>query len=672
VIRPASIGALILGLVAVSPAAGDPDHLSRRPAAPAGAQQVTADSIRYSLRVTDNNLVGVTITNYGFVGNNFVSRAPSLEYPLGTAFEHLVRGGLWIGARAIDDDGAFTGVSTAAEDGSQGNASQGATEYTPAGLDIQVRSTLPNDRFFNPVAVSEQDFVSTFSDRPSKRIAANEAHRTMNLLVRQENYQWSFSEYAHTVIFHYVITNLGLPIQDAWVGFYTEFASGPKNLYSTWPPSSAGSTIGSWFNKKWIAYDDSLRLSREHYCAGQPVPQACNAELVPPWIGVQLLGVSPGNVNDTLDKKVTFAAWDYDPGSAARDEDRERYAILSSGLVQPIEGDSLLPGTGDPVQMLAVGPFPLINPGDSIYVDFAIVGGISVERIQQHARFARRAFDRGYIVPVPPPSPRFRVIARSGALDFYWDDSAESFQDPTSPSPMDFEGYRVYISEDRQNLNRVAQFDKATAPNDTTGFNTGLDVVRLPVPEVIDGVTYQYKYTVSSLKNGFKYYAAVTSYDLGNTEINSLESGVTQNKTMAIPAPAPGENVGSGDVVVFPNPYRVEARWDQGTLVRDHYLWFANLPERCTIRIYTLSGDLVFETDFDGATYQGQGTRGIYDPNRELDVDAPTLSGRSFGWNLISKEGQAVATGLYLYSVEANGDRSVGKFLIVKSDREDF
>src|SRR6185295_13635067 len=123
------------------------------------------------------------------------------------------------------------------------------------------------------------------------------------------------------------------------------------------------------------------------------------------------------------------------------------------------------------------------------------------------------------------------------------------------------------------------------------------------------------------------------AYDLGNSEIESLESGVTQNKTLAIPAPAPGEK---GKVVVYPNPYRVEARWDQNGLVRDHYLWFANLPQRCKIRIYTLSGDLVFESTFDGATYRGQGTRGIYDPNRELDVNAPTLSGTEFGWNLIT------------------------------------
>ena len=36
----------------------------------------------------------------------------------------------------------YTGVTTATTDGAQGSASQGATEYTPAGNAILVRSSL--------------------------------------------------------------------------------------------------------------------------------------------------------------------------------------------------------------------------------------------------------------------------------------------------------------------------------------------------------------------------------------------------------------------------------------------------------------------------------------------------------------------------------------------------
>ncbi len=667
------VAAPLLALLALPVAAVAQDHAPT--ASPFALERTELDSIRYAVRTSDNNHMGISITNYGFVGNNFVSRSPSLEYPLGTGYEHMVRGGPWIGARAIDAAGGFTGVTTAAIDGAQGNASQNATEFTPAGLEIKVRSTLSNSRYFNPEAVSEQDLIGTFSDRPARRTDNNnESHRPLGILVRQENYAWSFADYQHFEIIHYGIKNLGPPLADVWVGFYSELASGPKNAYSVWPPSSTGSSIGGWYLKKLIAYDDSLRLFREHYCAALPVPGGCNFPLVPYWIGVKLLGVRPGNVADTSDKKVTLAAWGYAPGSTLRDEDVERYALLSAGTLQPIVGDSLMPQTGDPAELLGVGPFHQVDPGDSIAVDFAIVGGQEIEDIQRHARFAQRAFDRNYIVPVPPPSPRFHIVARERALDFYWDDSPESATDPTSPNPRDFEGYRLYIGEDRLDLRRIGQFDLATAPNDTTGFNTGLDGVRLPAPVTFDGVPYHYKLTVPALRNGFKYYCAITAYDLGNTEIESLESGFSQNKTLAIPGPAPGERVAGGKVVVFPNPYRVEARWDQGQKVRDHYLWFTNLPERCTLRIFTLSGDLVFETDFDGRSYHGEGARGIYDPRRELDVRAPTLSGTTFGWNMITRQGQAAATGIYLYAVEdkGGGKRGVGKFLIVKSDREEF
>ncbi|OGF13434.1 MAG: hypothetical protein A2W00_05500 [Candidatus Eisenbacteria bacterium RBG_16_71_46] len=643
-------------------------------AVPFAPQQVNVDSIRYAVRVTDNNLVGVTISNYGFIGNNFISRSPSFEYPLGTGFEHMVRGGLWVGALAIDQQGAFTGVVTGAVDGSQGSASQSATEFTPAGIEIKVRSTLPNNKFFNVAAVSEQDFVSEFSDQPAKRSLNNiEAHRPMGLLVRQENYAWSFSDYQHIVIFHYVIKNTGPPLKDAWVGFYAETASGPKNAYSVWPPSSSGSTIGSWYSKKWIQYDDSLRLFREHYCAALPIPEGCNLPLVPYWVGMKLLGVRPGDVADTADKRVTLGAWTYAPGSPLRDEDVERYAIMSAGAVQDLSAADLQPQSGDPIELLAVGPFRQIDPDSTIEVDFALVGGKEIFDIQRHARFAQRAYDRDYIVPVPPPSPRFKVVARDGALDYYWDDSPESAVDPTSPIGRDFEGYRLYIGEDRLDLRLLAQFDLAVPPNDTTGFNTGFDAIRLNPPVTFDGVPYHYRYTVTNLRNGFKYFAAVTAFDLGNVEIESLESGTSQNKTLVIPAPGPGERPSTG-VTVFPNPYRVEARWDQGRLVRDHYLWFANLPQRCRLKIFTLSGDVIFDTDFDGATYHAGGVRGIYDPRRELDVPPPTLSGRMFGWDLITREGQATASGLYLYSVEDrdSGKRTVGKFLVVKSDREDF
>jgi hypothetical protein len=673
------------------------DHFGT--AAPAAAQDVP-DSVHYAVKSTNNNLLGILITNYGFIGNNFVSRSPSMEYPLGSGFDHLVRGGLWIGARAIDDLGAFTGVSTAAIDGTAGSSAQAGTEYTPACLDIRERSSLPKSPSFDPEAVSQEDMIAFYRDQPARQFSP-ENHRPLNVLVRQENYDWSFAGYAHLVIFHYVVTNVGLPLRNVYVGVYNELASGDKKLCSSMPPSSGGCLKGGWFRKKWVQYDDSLRLFREHYCFNLPVSGGCDSADVPYWAGYRLLGakVGAGKVSVLADTSyhVTMAAWKYSLGDTARDEDVERYAIMSSGLIQDLSGPDFQPYSGDPCELIAVGPFKQIDPGDSISVDFAFVCGAEVASIQEHSRLAQRAYDLDYVIPVPPPSPTARLVAREHALDIYWNgDKPESFEDRTSPVLKDFEGYRVYAGEDRFDLgptevgnaivlrNLVAQLDRSDAPHDTTGFNTGLDSAYIRDKEtgdrdsvrfLPDTTWYKYKYTITGLRDGFKYFAAVTAYDLGTSEIEPLESGVTQNKAMAIPGPASGEAASElGDkVVVFPNPYRVEGLWDVQRRVRDHYLWFTNLPRRCHLRIYTLSGDLVFETAFDGSAYAGGGARGVYDPSRDSDVAAPALSGTTYAWNMITREGQAAATGLYLFSVEDLSSArkpAVGKFLIVKSDRE--
>jgi hypothetical protein len=322
-----------------------------------------------------------------------------------------------------------------------------------------------------------------------------------------------------------------------------------------------------------------------------------------------------------------------------------------------------------PITVMSVGPFAQVNPGDTVTVDFALVGGNDEAALFRNADFAQFAFDIDYRLPSPPPSPRLHAAAGANRVDFYWDDSPEHVRDETSPAPgqLDFEGYRLYLGLDRQNPTHIAQFDRAVAPGDTAGFNTGFAAVRRDT--VIHGVTYHYRHSVTGLKDGFTYFGAVTSYDLGDDRVSSLESGIGQNKFQVVPLPAPGER---STVTVFPNPYRVEAVWDRGAQVRDHYLWFAGLPRRAMLRIYTLSGDRVFETRFDGDTYQGVGARGLYDPAQDVDTGPPALSGASFAWNMITTEGQAIASGLYVFSVEdlETGRVSRGKFVVVKSDRE--
>ncbi len=633
---------------------------------PAAAAPV-ADSIRYTVTITDINRLGLTITNYAFFGNNFNSRAPSFEFPLGSGFEHMSRAGLWVGAIALSDTGQFVGVSTGIVDNAQGTNSITETEFTPAGNAIVERSRIANNRFFSPDAVSDQDLTCAYSDQPAHGPSGyqREPHTPIDILVEQRTLGFSLPAAEDFVVLRFQIINQGPPLRDAYVGLYAQLVSGNKNAYSGWPPSASGGP-GSWYYKVYADYDSTRRLYREHYCQSLPYPGSCNLEAVPPWAAVKLLAVHPGPL---AAKTVSFNWWSYSPGDTTRETDRQKYAILSNGLHMDPH-DCVPGGTCSPIMVLSVGSFAQADPGDTVTVDFALIGGDDEEDLLRNADFAQFAADIDYKLPAPPPSPRLRVAAGGRRLDFFWDDSPESIPDATSPAPghLDFEGYRLYLGLDRQHPTRVAQFDVTSAPHDTTGFNTGFEAIRRDT--VIDGVPYRYHYVVPGLKDGFSYFGAVTSYDLGDDRVTSLESGLGQNKFQAVPLPAPGED--DRGPIVFPNPYRVEAQWDRGAQARDHYLWFARLPRRCVLRIYTLAGDRVFETRFEGGTYHGESARGLYDPRQDVDVAPPALSGASFAWNLITELGQALATGLYMFSVEdtESGNVSRGKFLVVKSDRE--
>ena len=63
---------------------------------------------------TDAGIVGLTVTNLGYVGDGFESPyQPSAEYPIDSKVEHLFLGGLWVGAVAAD---GTIHVSTGAQD----------------------------------------------------------------------------------------------------------------------------------------------------------------------------------------------------------------------------------------------------------------------------------------------------------------------------------------------------------------------------------------------------------------------------------------------------------------------------------------------------------------------------------------------------------------------------
>jgi hypothetical protein len=177
-----------------------------------------------------------------------------------------------------------------------------------------------------------------------------------------------------------------------------------------------------------------------------------------------------------------------------------------------------------------------------------------------------------------------------------------------------------------------------------------------------------YKAQIMHPPKGIEYYLAVTSWDRGipNKDLQSLESGRDEDANMQIVFPGPSAKSSMNDVHVVPNPYVGQSKFD-GRRENDEKgdksrrLWFVNVPEKCKIRIFTLAGDLVDTIHHDGAE-----TTDIISVSKAADIGV-SASGIA-PWDLLSRNNQIIAPGVYLFSVENldGGDIKVGKFVIIK------
>ncbi|MFA4838406.1 MAG: hypothetical protein WC703_02890, partial [Candidatus Neomarinimicrobiota bacterium] len=101
-------------------------------------------------------------------------------------------------------------------------------------------------------------------------------------------------------------------------------------------------------------------------------------------------------------------------------------------------------------------------------------------------------------------------------------------------------------------------------------------------------------------------------------------------------------------IAVVPNPYVAAAPWESKRMMAsgrgERRINFIHLPSRCTIRIYTTSGDHVTTIRHESSIDDG-----------------------SEPWNLTTKDGLDLAPGIYYYQVEADeAGEFTGKFAIIK------
>jgi len=324
-----------------------------------------------------------------------------------------------------------------------------------------------------------------------------------------------------------------------------------------------------------------------------------------------------------------------------------------------------------------------------------------------------------WITGSAPPPPNMRIVPGDNRVTIFWDNLSEVTPDVLTRYE-DFEGYEIWRAEDwhrpfgtttlsgpsthlwglfdtgdlvngippdngfdkpyseggwiyepligfpdRDKYIRMFEESIVYAPMDTVPCPPGLSGEVCDTLEAIakynlglEGGRRYYKYIDEEVKNGLPYFYSVTSYDHTISKGRPVSSGrhnsPASNFTFVIPrsdAQLP-EQFRKKDVYVVPNPvsseslepWRLDPSNDDPSGVK---VEFRNLPRcRNTVRIYTVSGDLVQVLYHDGR--DGNGTQ---------------------PWNLVSRNGQDITSGVYLFSVEPSDERFpriLGKFVVIR------
>jgi hypothetical protein len=696
---------------------------------------ISSGAQSFDEKTTTASNIRLNISNVGTIGNAFRgyrdgSGNPSCEFPAGSGVEHLFEGGIWVGGLI---DGTQTSVSTSAFDAPSGYATgRGGFEFTvPIGSTLQTRSSLQSSPFYTPEAISHQDYVSNFTDInlvvPGTNIPIAGHEQPLGIDVKMEAFNWNYSFSDFFVILSYEITNTSNSTLDSvYFGLWTNTVV--RNLNVT----AAGSGGAAFYNKGGNGYLDTLKLA---YC----YDNAGDLGFTESYVGQKFLGAQ--DKNGFLHPEIVpyfkdhYNSWEFNsstnPIFFLPTTEVARYQKMTFGLNDeecwkdgsPCGGTSfidLLNVPGNRSDLLSVGPFRNVLPGEKFSVAYAIVLGKKNEDgqpnsvnsvtqqkiIRDNANWAQVAYNgedknfngildpdedsdqdgklTRFILPAPPNIPKTRVVTGDNQIDIFWSDNAESSIDPITRE-KDFEGYRVYMTKlgfdvtGVQNLSadlsKIGEFDKAA---NKIFYDIGFDKIRLSEPVTFESdedasgkpIEYWYKYSIKNILNGWQYAISVTAFDRGNINSNleSLESSLLSNSFRAFAGKPKNELLSTNTPFAYPNPYYAGSSWEGKSNFQEQSrkIYFANLPAECTIRIFSVAGDLIDEIDhnqeYNGSDIRWNKTFAAEDPDKNI------FSGGEHAWDLLSQQTQILARGLYIFTVEDHATGTIHKnsFAIIK------
>ena len=215
----------------------------------------------------------------------------------------------------------------------------------------------------------------------------------------------------------------------------------------------------------------------------------------------------------------------------------------------------------------------------------------AMRNLIKHAKAAQDIYEYEYDVPMPPPDPLIELSNTPDAtIQIVWD-SLDDLEDPDyagTAEAKDVAGYRVYRSD------------------------FYVDDWKLLADVKVGGATGgKYTYVDDTALSGFQYYYAVTAYDTGHNDfkgrgaVPELESGLAAAEQLfryedppvspAIAANADADNL-KRKVAVVPTPFLSDGShaYEGSDKMR-----FINLPHKCLVKIFSISGNFVGEFEHD-------------------------------------------------------------------------
>lgn len=218
-----------------------------------------------------------------------------------------------------------------------------------------------------------------------------------------------------------------------------------------------------------------------------------------------------------------------------------------------------------------------------------------------------------------------------------------SKQEAFQGSPLD----QLYFGEIIESLRTSGRYDRYGIEIDINGIH----------PNNVLGPN-EFVWIDDNAFNGFIYQYLVTTFDR-DYNVRSYTQGLFKFDncpvTEGVPVPCPDELVSVSTVVTpqsdmmqvyaVPNPYRSGS--SQYTTPNyhnfpDNKVRFVNVPAECSLRIYTIAGDFVFEI---------QNTHGV----------------GNLEWDTKNNAGQFVSSGAYIFRCEnKNGEGVYGRLIVIR------